>query len=133
VNRSLPCPAVSSVDGTEQSRTGGNCANRRGLLPWQTLGVRGLDGWGNRLGYVVSQNTNSLLSLVVAPGGRMALTGEGNILIRARDASGAVVPMNSATAVAFALWSHGENGRGATTAGRHADRRRFDDATSTKR
>ena len=117
VNRSLPCPSVSAIDGTEQSRTGGNCANRRGLLPWQTLGVRGLDGWGNRLGYVVSQNTNSLLSLVVAPGGRMALTGEGNILIRARDASGAVVPMNSATAIAFALWSHGENGRGATTAG----------------
>lgn len=116
VNRSLPCPAVSEVDGTEQSRAGGNCANRRGLLPWQTLGVRGLDGWGNRLGYVVSQNTTAARSLVVAPGQRIALTGEGDVTIRARDAAGTEVLLNSGTSVAFALWSHGENGRGATTA-----------------
>lgn len=115
VNRSLPCPAVSAVDGTEQSRAGGNCANPRGLLPWQALGVRGLDGWGNRLGYVASQSTNPLLSLVVAPGSRIALTAQGDIRIATRDADGAEVAMNSPAAVAFAVWSHGENGRGATT------------------
>ncbi len=116
VNRSLPCPAISATDGNEQSRAGGNCANRRGLLPWQTLGVRGLDGWGNRLGYVTSQSTNAALSLVVAPGSRIALTGEGDLLIRTRGADGTEVAMNSAPSVAFALWSHGSNGRGASTA-----------------
>lgn len=109
VNRSLPCPAGSALDGTEQSRAGGNCAHRRGLLPWQTLGVRGLDGWGNRLGYVVSQ------SMVRSPGTVIELGDEGELEIRARDAAGEGVPIVSVAATAFALWSHGENGRGATT------------------
>jgi prepilin-type N-terminal cleavage/methylation domain-containing protein len=109
VNRSLPCPAASAVDGTEQSRSGGHCASRRGLLPWQTLGVRGIDGWGNRLGYLASPG------LVAAPGSGIALAGVGDIELVTRDATGAPTAMNSAAAVAFALWSHGENGRGATT------------------
>ena len=109
VNRSLPCPAASATDGTEQSRISGNCADRRGLLPWQTLGVRGVDGWGNRLGYLASPG------LVVAPGSGITLTGLGDIEISTRDATGTQVAMNTMSAVAFALWSHGENGRGATT------------------
>lgn len=109
-NRSLPCPAVSVTDGTEQSRAGGSCASRRGLLPWTSLGVRGIDGWGNRLGYVVSP------AMVKSPAGRIALSDTGSIRIYARDAAGAQSEIVTQTAVAFALWSHGENGRGATTA-----------------
>lgn len=108
-NRSLPCPAISASDGNEQSRAGGSCANRRGVLPWTTLGVRGLDGWGNRLGYVVSPG------LVKSPSGRIALSDTGSIDIYIRDGSGAPVTIVTSTAVAFALWSHGENGRGAST------------------
>ncbi|HEY9191415.1 MAG TPA: type II secretion system protein [Methyloversatilis sp.] len=109
VNRSLPCPAVSATDGTEQSRAGGSCANRRGLLPWQTLGVRGIDGWGNRLGYAVSQ------PLVKNTGNRIQLTDVGDLKIMGRAADGSSVQVVTSAAVAFALWSHGENGRGATT------------------
>lgn len=109
-NRSLPCPAVSATDGTEQSRAGGSCASRRGLLPWTTLGVRGLDGWGNRLGYVVSSG------MVKSPAGRIALSDTGSIRIYARDAAGTPSEIVTQTAVAYALWSHGENSRGATTA-----------------
>lgn len=108
-NRSLPCPAVSATDGTEQSRAGGSCTSRRGLLPWTTLGVRGIDGWGNRLGYIVSPG------LVKSPAGRIALIDAGNIEVHARDGGGTPVAVVTSTAVAFALWSHGENGRGATT------------------
>ena len=109
VNRSLPCPAVSATDGTEQSRAGGNCASRRGLLPWQTLGVRGIDGWGNRLGYAVSQ------PLVKSTGNRIQLTDTGDLRIMGRAADGSPAQVVTSAAVAFALWSHGENGRGATT------------------
>ena len=109
VNRSLPCPAVSATDGTEQSRAGGSCTNRRGLLPWQTLGVRGVDGWGNRLGYAVSQ------PLVKSAGNRIQLTDVGDLKIMGRAADGSASQMVTGAAVAFALWSHGANGRGATT------------------
>lgn len=109
VNRSLPCPAVSATDGTEQSRAGGSCANRRGLLPWQTLGIRGVDGWGNRLGYAVSQ------PLVKSVGNRIQLTDAGDLKIMGRAADGSSAQVVTSAAVAFALWSHGENGRGATT------------------
>ncbi|WP_374337146.1 type II secretion system protein [Methyloversatilis sp.] len=109
-NRSLPCPAVSADDGTEQSRAGGSCTSRRGLLPWSTLGVRGLDGWGNRIGYLASP------SLVKSPAARIGLTDPGGIELFARDAAGNEQAIVTQTAVAFALWSHGENGRGATSA-----------------
>ncbi len=108
-NRSLPCPAASSADGLEQSRSGGSCTTSRGLLPWTTLGVRGLDGWGNRIGYMVSP------ALVKAPADRIRLDSAGDIQIWLRDAAGNEVSAATPSAVAFALWSHGENGRGATT------------------
>jgi prepilin-type N-terminal cleavage/methylation domain-containing protein len=109
VNRSLPCPALSATDGNEQSRAGGRCTQIRGLLPWQTLGIRGLDGWGNRLGYVASP------PLVNGGGAPIQLNDAGAVTIMTRDAAGAAVPVNSSGAVAFAVWSHGANGRGATT------------------
>lgn len=108
-HQSLPCPAQSPLDGSAQSRSTGACAQRRGLLPWQELGLRGTDAWGRRLGYVVSQ------SLVVAPGSRITLASAGEIALIGRDANGTTTSMASSGAVAFALWSHGENGSGGFT------------------
>ena len=120
-NRSLPCPAAAGADGLEQSRAGGSCTTTRGLLPWATLGVRGVDGWGNRIGYMVSP------ALVKAPADRIRLENTGDIQIVLRDAAGNEISAATSAAVAFALWSHGQNGRGATTL---ADTLVADDSTT---
>ncbi|WP_018411868.1 type II secretion system protein [Methyloversatilis thermotolerans] len=120
IHRSLPCPAASPLDGYEQSRAGGQCASRRGLLPWSTLGVQGLDGWDNRLGYVVSPG------LVKRPGERIQLSSQGDVRIVQRDGQGSEIDVVTASAVAYGIWSHGANGRGATT---HLGTLRADDGS----
>ncbi len=50
-NRYLPCPA-SQVNGIEdRNLTTGACHQRVGFLPWASLGVRALDGWGRYFQY----------------------------------------------------------------------------------
>ena len=73
----LPCPDVTG-DGNED-RTAlpanypfsaanaadlvdkGTCAEHKGMLPWKTLGLKGLDSWGNRLTYRVDRKYASSL------------------------------------------------------------------------
>ena len=53
VNRRLPRPAVSAVDGTER----GACATDAactGFIPWEALGIRKLDSWNKIIRYSVT-------------------------------------------------------------------------------
>src|SRR5690554_5522186 len=62
----LPCPANTPVPGNvingEEVKSGGYCANKRGLVPFATLGLPQsavVDGWGRFFTYSVWDNQNS--------------------------------------------------------------------------
>jgi type II secretory pathway pseudopilin PulG len=54
VNGRLPLPAASSQDGLERAAPCASDADCTGYLPWATLGIDGLDAWGQRLRYSVT-------------------------------------------------------------------------------
>jgi hypothetical protein len=67
VNGRLPCPASTTSNGVEaDTGTTGSCTSAyAGYLPAKTIGFQtidssgyALDGWGNRIRYAVSVNTN---------------------------------------------------------------------------
>lgn len=71
VNGRLPCPASTASNGVEaDSGTTGSCSSAyAGYLPAKTIGFQtmdssgyALDGWGNRIRYAVSVNTNVALA-----------------------------------------------------------------------
>lgn len=111
-NGHLPCPATSATDGRED-RPGGPgapCASsfgvpkRQGFIPWVTLGVSKLDGWGRIFHYSVTPAyTNS------AP---FALTTGRDITVQTRDAAGALVNMTTGGDIPAVVFSHGKNGYG---------------------
>ncbi|MCL2656795.1 MAG: type II secretion system GspH family protein [Betaproteobacteria bacterium] len=102
VNGKLPCPAQGGAPGQgEEARDGGGACNvKRGLLPWETLGIRAIDGWGRRLAYLPDSGFTS----------KPALTTQGTIQIQ--DGTGTMLA--STGAVAAAVWSWGANGYFAT-------------------
>jgi type II secretory pathway pseudopilin PulG len=86
-NGYLPCPAISAIDGRED-RSGSVCNKRFGYLPWATLGVARLDGWGRVLAY----------SLTPAFG-----------------LDGQIIPASDANDIPAVILSFGRNGYGATS------------------
>lgn len=105
----LPCPDTDG-DGVED-RTGNNCTNTNGNLPWSTLAVAPLDGWGNRFRYQVQQsfasNANGLTLTTPAPSLRVC--------------EQATCTSTIATALPAVILSHGKNGLGAVNAGNVAN------------
>ncbi|WP_373991121.1 hypothetical protein [Duganella sp. BuS-21] len=53
-NGRLPRPAVSATNGVESTQPCSAAAACTGFIPWVTLGLPGLDGWGKRLHYSVT-------------------------------------------------------------------------------
>lgn len=109
VNGRLPCPAKGGGpgEGEEGERGDAGCARGRGLLPWQSLGLRALDGWNHRLAY---QMTPGFGVPGLVSGSRRGLAAEGSVQIR----DGAGKAQASSGAVAAAIWSLGANARFAT-------------------
>ncbi len=106
----LPCPDKTTAAGAgtandgQEDKTGTGCVAYDGNLPWVTLGLKGLDGWSNRLRYQV---TNAFAQNNAG----MQLGTAGTLTIN--SAAGAVV----ATAVPLVVLSHGPNGLGAISSG----------------
>ena len=101
-NGYLPCPAVSSTNGQED-RTAGVCTGgkRRGFVPWVTLGVSKLDGWGHVIRYSVTPAYSSSAS-------PFTLTTPADITIQTRDNAGTLI--NLVTAIPVVVLSQGKNG-----------------------
>ncbi|MDP1610048.1 MAG: hypothetical protein Q8M11_03250 [Sulfuritalea sp.] len=104
-DKTTPLPAGGTENDGQEDRAGGVCVVAEGNLPWVTLGVLGIDGWGNRLRYSVSATfSNSLVSMPPAPAG-------GTLTVNDAGANPIV------SALPAVILSHGPNGYGATTSG----------------
>lgn len=106
----LPCPDKTTAAGAgtandgQEDRTGTGCVAYDGNLPWVTLGLKGLDGWSNRLRYQV---TNAFAQNNAG----MQLGTAGTLTINS------AAPAAVATAVPLVVLSHGPNGLGAISSG----------------
>ena len=104
-NGRLPRPAVSATDGTEAATCADDAACS-GFIPWATLGVRKLDGWGKLIRYSVTPAyANAAISLTTAA----------NRTVQTRDGAGAVATL--ASQVPAVIFSHGKNNWGTNEAG----------------
>jgi prepilin-type N-terminal cleavage/methylation domain-containing protein len=110
VNGRLPCPDTGN-DGVEDPNAVGICASlvaadaadatgsRTGLLPFSTLGVTGVDAWGNRIRYS--------LDVRLAAANRFQNINAANLVVN----NGGFTPVVTATNnAAYVLWSAGRNG-----------------------
>ena len=98
-NKFLPCPDTNAIpNGTEGPRVANECLPLEGVLPWQLLGVRGLDAWGRYIRYRVSSNfSNNNTFFLISDTGDIIVNSDTGTLT------------TSAIAV---LISHGPNGFG---------------------
>ncbi len=99
-NKFLPCPDTNAIpNGSEGVRGVSNeCTTLEGVLPWQLLGVRGLDSWGRYIRYRVSTNfSNNVTFFGISDTGDIRVNSDTGILT-----TGAIA----------VLVSHGSNGLG---------------------
>lgn len=111
----LPCPAVSSANGSEDrdgdltSPTYNQCLKRSGFLPWAELGVQKVDNWGHLYGYSVTlafSNANQKITL-------SPLTSR-DITIRGRNSTGGLINLSNLNNIPATIVSFGKNGLLAT-------------------
>ncbi|WP_018607773.1 type II secretion system protein [Uliginosibacterium gangwonense] len=106
-NGRLPCPAsptntAPSSFGESEALVSGSCEHVRGILPWKTLNIRGMDGWGQYLSYAV---TTPLTNVLADSGNRITgFTGETAGTLNLQISS------TQSLTPAFVVWSHGKNG-----------------------
>ena len=106
-NGYLPCPAISAIDGRED-RAGSICNKRYGYLPWATLGVQRLDGWGRVLAYSVTPSFANSVSF-------FTLNSPRAITVATRGMDGQIIPASDANDIPAVILSFGRNGYGATS------------------
>ncbi len=117
VNKHLPCPdktvptgAGTANDGLEDAAASGSCVSQEGNIPWVTLGVSGLDAWGNRIHYSVTPAfSNSLAKFTLHSTGTLRIC---------QTSTCANVVANEIPAVVL---SYGKNGFGAINSAGHAN------------
>jgi len=106
-NNYLPCPAISAIDGRED-RAGSICNKRYGYLPWATLGVQKLDGWGRVLAYSVTPSFANSVSF-------FTLNSPRDITVATRGMDGQIIPASDANDIPAVILSFGRDGYGATS------------------
>ncbi|WP_413205135.1 prepilin-type cleavage/methylation domain-containing protein [Rhodospirillum sp. A1_3_36] len=137
----LPCPdSRDAPDG----RADRDWCDRVGLLPWRNLGLAkadGLDGWDNRLSYAISPSVASLdmggtayvpgyAPMDCAPAAEALTRVVGNLPIIPGEERSTGLPSAGA---AFALISHGPNGKGAIRSNGHPSPKGVENATRAER
>lgn len=106
-NKFLPCPDANAVpNGAEGVRGASNeCTTLEGILPWQALGVRGVDAWGRYIRYRVSSNfSNNVDFFEISDTGDIRVNSDTGILT------------TSALAVVISHGANGSGGRNTTQA-----------------
>lgn len=116
INGRLPCPDTGTQGLASAADASGCTTASVGRLPWATLGVQGVDGWGNRLDYAVYAPLGKDVSTVTASNleiwcTKMTLTGIPGGIPACLTTGGAVVKPSTSTS--FVVYSHGKNGLGA--------------------
>lgn len=115
-NGRLPCPAdptIASVGGAgneDKPNANSACNREYGAIPWQTLGIKETDPWGNRFTYFVGHEfADPLTNAEITNGMRTRFTlstlGRANIL----DGQGVSIASN----IPAVIVSHGSQGAGA--------------------
>lgn len=107
----LPCPDKTGVggagtanDGQEDVAATGACVNQEGNIPWATLGVADVDGWGNRIHYRVDATFSNRSPLAT-----FSLASAGTLCVGQATACTTIV----ASALPAVILSYGKNGFGA--------------------
>lgn len=110
----LPCPA-SNVSGIEdrdnatlKCNLDGADIRRVGYLPWATLGVARLDGWGRLFRY-------SATPAFTTASGVFSTTTNRDITIKKRDDTGTLIKLSLDNDIPAVVISHGSNGIFGTT------------------
>ena len=110
----LPCPdkvggggAGLPNDGQEDVDAGGNCVAQEGNLPWNTLGLPGVDAWGNYFHYRITP-----VFAARSPAVPFSLSSAGNMTICPNQACTPSAIVTNIPAVAL---SYGKNGYGASS------------------
>jgi prepilin-type N-terminal cleavage/methylation domain-containing protein len=111
----LPCPdktggggAGTANDGLEDfTAATGACVTQEGNIPWATLGVADVDGWGNRIHYSVTAIHSNRL-----PAATFALASIGTLNV----CTTAACATTTAAALPAIVLSYGKNGFGAINA-----------------
>lgn len=120
VNGNLPCPDPGTdptAEGKASAADTSGCSSVSvGRLPWATLGIQGVDGWGNRLDYAVYAPLGANFSKVMdsnlevwctklttatAPDGIPGCLTTGNAVVK------------PSLKTSFVVYSRGKNGSGA--------------------
>lgn len=107
-NGRLPRPSnltAGAPDGMERA-TCANDADCHGFIPWATLGVSKLDGWGKLIRYSVTP---------AYANAAITLTSVANRTVQTRDGAGTAVDLASQVPAIF--FSHGKERWGTTDAG----------------
>jgi len=121
VNGRLPCPADGTIAAGSANAGKELCPNAFGVVPWATLGVPEVDGWGRRFSYWVTPiftdavaTTFGCTPVPQPTQSSFALCSQGVLTVNTRNESSHV-----ATALGLLLpaviISHGKNGFGAYT------------------
>lgn len=108
----LPCPDKTGAGGVGTANDGledvtvatGLCVVTEGNIPWATLGVADVDGWGNRIHYSVTA-----LYASRSPAAMFALDSAGTLSV----CTTAACATTTATALPAIVLSYGKNGFGA--------------------
>lgn len=108
----LPCPDKTGAGGAGTANDGvedftvatGVCVVAEGNIPWATLGVADVDGWGNRIHYSVAPPYANR-----TPAAMFALTSTGTLSV----CTTAACATTTATALPAIVLSYGKNGFGA--------------------
>lgn len=120
VNGTLPCPDPGTNPNTEgqaSSADASGCSSTSvGRLPWATLGIQGVDGWGNRLDYAVYAPLGAGFSTVTASNlevwcTKLTVADVPLGIPGCLTTGGAVV--KPSTKASFVVYSRGKNGSGA--------------------
>lgn len=104
-NGRLPRPATSVTDGSERTSCS-NDADCAGFIPWATLGVSKVDGWGKLIRYSVTP---------AYANAAITLTTTADRTVQTRDAVG--TPVVLASQVPAIFFSHGKNNWGTNNTG----------------
>jgi type II secretory pathway pseudopilin PulG len=111
----LPRPAVSATDGRESAVPCKDDAGCTGVLPWVTLGLAPVDGWGHRLRYSVAPNfTRSPIDFSAAVATKTVQSRVGGVL---RYVAGQALCERSAQCLPALVWSSGQNNLGISEQG----------------